>query len=310
MKELWAIPAAVLQGIRQTLMILFSQPLVWIGIIGVLVWFIIANHLYKQTTYYRITHKFFLRMLFDVGAHGEYLIYKRLRSHEANGAKFLFNVYLPKEEDQTTEIDVLMLCKEGIFVFESKNYSGWIFGSEAQYKWTQVLPQGRGRSKKEYFYNPIHQNDTHIRWLKVFLNTPFPIHSMIVFSERCTLKDISVNRSDVRVFNRYDIETEVQARCREVLPEQYINNADLQCLYEQLYPFTQVSDKAKQKHIEDFQTPQKTEDKLQEPRCPKCGGKLVKRTAKRGANSGNTFYGCENFPKCRYIQNLDDKQKE
>lgn len=34
--------------------------------------------------------------------------------------------------------------------------------------------------------------------------------------------------------------------------------------------------------------------------CPKCGSELVERTAKRGANAGNTFLGCSNFPKCRY----------
>lgn len=34
--------------------------------------------------------------------------------------------------------------------------------------------------------------------------------------------------------------------------------------------------------------------------CPLCGGKLVLRTARKGANAGNQFYGCSNFPKCRY----------
>lgn len=36
--------------------------------------------------------------------------------------------------------------------------------------------------------------------------------------------------------------------------------------------------------------------------CPKCGSKLVERTAKRGPNAGNTFWGCSNFPKCRYTE--------
>ena len=34
--------------------------------------------------------------------------------------------------------------------------------------------------------------------------------------------------------------------------------------------------------------------------CPKCGSGLVERTAKRGPNAGNSFFGCSNFPKCRY----------
>ena len=37
-------------------------------------------------------------------------------------------------------------------------------------------------------------------------------------------------------------------------------------------------------------------------KCPKCNGELVLRTAKRGENKGNSFYGCSNYPKCKYIQ--------
>ena len=38
--------------------------------------------------------------------------------------------------------------------------------------------------------------------------------------------------------------------------------------------------------------------------CPRCGSKLVLRTAKKGENAGNQFYGCSAFPKCRYVQNI------
>ena len=39
-------------------------------------------------------------------------------------------------------------------------------------------------------------------------------------------------------------------------------------------------------------------------KCPRCGGTLILRTAKHGINKGNSFYGCSNYPKCRYIKNL------
>ena len=36
--------------------------------------------------------------------------------------------------------------------------------------------------------------------------------------------------------------------------------------------------------------------------CPKCHkGEIVERTAKKGKNKGNTFYACNNFPKCKHI---------
>lgn len=34
--------------------------------------------------------------------------------------------------------------------------------------------------------------------------------------------------------------------------------------------------------------------------CPKCGSKLVLRVVKQSVNEGNEFYGCSNYPKCRY----------
>lgn len=44
----------------------------------------------------------------------------------------------------------------------------------------------------------------------------------------------------------------------------------------------------------------------QDYKCPRCGGNLVLRTASRGVNAGNQFWGCENFPKCRYIRNTEE----
>jgi topoisomerase-like DNA binding C4 zinc finger protein len=34
------------------------------------------------------------------------------------------------------------------------------------------------------------------------------------------------------------------------------------------------------------------------PHCPICNSLMVKRTARRGANAGSSFWGCVNYPKC------------
>jgi hypothetical protein len=39
-----------------------------------------------------------------------------------------------------------------------------------------------------------------------------------------------------------------------------------------------------------------------EPSCPQCGGAMVQRVARKGANTGNSFWGCTNFPKCRGVR--------
>lgn len=40
--------------------------------------------------------------------------------------------------------------------------------------------------------------------------------------------------------------------------------------------------------------------------CPVCGNVMLKRTARNGIYAGNQFWGCSTFPKCRYIEQLDD----
>ena len=54
---------------------------------------------YWKSTYYSSTHKSFLSLILNTGAYGEYLTYKCLHKYEALGAKFLFNCYLPKDNE-------------------------------------------------------------------------------------------------------------------------------------------------------------------------------------------------------------------
>jgi restriction system protein len=43
---------------------------------------------------------------------------------------------------------------------------------------------------------------------------------------------------------------------------------------------------------------------LSEKLCPKCGADLVLRTAQKGPNPGQKFWGCSNFPKCKFTKPL------
>lgn len=271
---------------------------------------------YWKSTYYSATHRSFITILFNTGAYGEYLTYNCLRKYESDGAKFLFNCYLPKDNDDTSEIDVMMIYKSGIYVFESKNYSGWIFGSESSKMWTQSLPNGRS-SKKERFYNPIMQNKTHIKWLEQQVDETDPLHSIVVFSQRCEFKKLEITSSDISVVKRdalLKLVREIDERVGYRLDDDRIS-----IIYEKLYPFTQVSDEVKESHIENMEkkykstsddssvTAEKTTNVYNSSDdliCPKCGSKLVLRTATKGENAGNQFYGCSSFPKCRYIKNV------
>lgn len=268
---------------------------------------------FKHETYYKITGNNFFKTIFDAGKHGEYLTYKKLKEYETDGGKFLFNCYLPKEDGKTTEIDVLLIHSTGIFVIESKNYSGWIYGSESGKTWTQTLRSGNGKIRKEHFYNPIMQNSTHVKWLKEIVGTNIPIYSLIAFSERCTLKDIPVESPDVVVINRQHINESVKRMGNRSI--QTLSKMDISRIQEMLYPYTQTTEYEKQQHIDNIKTARyKTKKKPAEenaaqentanqsinPICPRCGADLVLRTAKKGEHSGEQFYGCSRFPKCRY----------
>lgn len=62
------------------------------------------------------------------------------------------NCYIPKTDGTTAEIDIIMVHPTGVYVFESKNYSGYIFGSLNQKMWTQTLHIGYGEVEKNRFF--------------------------------------------------------------------------------------------------------------------------------------------------------------
>ena len=226
---------------------LFFVPFIILGLV-------IAGHivLFNKTTYHQTTGNSYFSTIFDKGRNGEYLISKNLSHLEKQGAKFLFNVYFPKENGETTESDVILITARGFIVFESKNYSGWIFGDEKQKMWTQTLPQGKGRAAhKEKFFNPIMQNDLHIKYLRSVVGPEYSIQSIIAFSERCELKKVTVTSPDVQVVKRNYINQAVKTTL-DRMPQNALTTEQIDRLYQLLLPYSQVSEEVKQKHIQDI----------------------------------------------------------
>ena len=97
----------------------------------------------------------------------------------------LNNITLPLANGGSTQIDHVIVSVYGIFVIETKNYKGWIFGSETQRQWTQAFANG----KKFKFQNPLRQNYLHIKTLSDLLGLELSyFHSMIAFIGECELK--------------------------------------------------------------------------------------------------------------------------
>lgn len=111
---------------------------------------------------------------------GEFLVYN--------------NLYIPIAAGKWTEIDLVVVHEKGIFVVESKNYSGVITGEPQDDQWSKMLSS----TFNQRFYNPIKQNATHIRALSQYLGD-LPMYSIIVFGRDTELQVDPIPASDVYV---------------------------------------------------------------------------------------------------------------
>ena len=93
------------------------------------------------------------------------------------------NVIIPGNNG-TSQIDHLIVSKFGLFIIETKNMKGWIFGDESQQRWTQTFIY-----EKYAFQNPLRQIYRQKRVLAEFLNIDqSKIHEVVYFVGDCTFK--------------------------------------------------------------------------------------------------------------------------
>lgn len=95
----------------------------------------------------------------------------------------LHNVTVPSRGG-TTQIDHVIVSRFGIFVIETKNMKGWIFGRQHDATWTQQIFKHRQK-----FLNPLRQNYKHTQALMELLGVPQDtVHSVIAFVGQAELK--------------------------------------------------------------------------------------------------------------------------
>jgi hypothetical protein len=119
--------------------------------------------------------------------------------------------------------------------------------------------------------------------------------SGIVFSERCELKNITIDDPNLFVCNR-DALPHMIRQAWNKYPD-VLDEKQIETLYQELLLLTNQDRSVKEKHIADIRTRLNS--------CPRCGGELILRTARQGPNAGSQFFGCSNYPKCRYTKNME-----
>lgn len=232
---------------------LFYNIIVAIIIIYLIASKIIEVKAYYQSTYAKDTGNTYMQVFSNSGLKGEYLCYNSLKKYIGEG-KFIFNAYIPKYKGMYTEADLILILSSGIYVIESKNYKGWIFGHSKSRMWMETFPRavhthGRAISKKtrNQFFNPVFQNATHIKYLNRYLKLNIPYWSIIVFDDRCTFKDVFIEDDGCRVIKRTSLEyciKDIHSNSKDILSIDEINE-----IYQRLYPLTQRTEEFKRQHI-------------------------------------------------------------
>lgn len=209
----------------------------------------------------------------------------------------LNDIMLPTQYG-TTQIDHIVISPYGIFVIETKNYKGWIFGHENSEEWKQSL-LGKKRwygwaSEQHKFRNPIRQNLSHTRAIKKLLSEigDFRIIPIVVFSDRADLKITTPNHI---VINRRNLRNAIRKFKVPCIPEEFIKK-----ITDLIISANIMGEDIRKAHTFSVQQTQLHKHQLIENGiCPQCKSPLVERKGKYGQ-----FLGCSNYPRCRFTHNI------
>lgn len=216
----------------------------------------------------------------------------------------LNNVTIPTP-DGTTQIDHVIVSRYGIFVIEAKNMSGWIFGDEKSAQWTQSFPGGKFK-----FQNPLRQNYRHTKCLSDFLGVEHSkLHSVVMFWGETSFKtpmpenvldkgytSYIKSKADV-LFSDEEVDELVEAIQTGKLPRTWATRKQHIASLQERHAKPEVKHPEAMTHA--------VVSKNEDPSCPLCSSPMVRRSAKRGANAGNEFWGCSRYPGCKGIVALN-----
>ena len=268
----------------------------------------------------------------NAGIYGEDNILFELKNSGMN-LVVLHDLYIKTKSGLSAQIDFFVVAPKCIYVIECKNLFGNIeINNNGDF--IRTINLGK-RFYKEGIYSPITQNERHLNVLKeirtensnalmrVFKNATFEdffkgvvvlANSKTVVNDKFAKKEVKnkVIRADQLI--KFIKETEQNSKelsssLKEMIAcgQSYLDSnveerPEYIEKYEELVNEVGTAEEPQiEKVIEPDSEAASSENELI---CPRCGSKLVLRTAKKGDNAGNQFYGCSAFPKCRYIKNI------
>ena len=283
---------------------------------------------------------FVLKMLLPTikGHMGESIVKIKLKSLDKDKYKVINNLVLENAGGTTksTQIDHLVVSTYGIFSIETKNYKGWIFGSEFGKNWTQNI-----YGNKKTFMNPILQNYAHIKAVENILKDSYPnmkYFSIIAFSpeaeikvklkESVVCKMSQVSKEIEKLSNEEIIEKGELEKILEIIQGNRLNisnrdhvknikeakkNKDKskenqaikikKSLEKKIEKVEEINPKIIKEEVKGKEAKLDTKKEKDEniKLCPKCGSPLEIRSGRYGS-----FLGCTNYPACTYVESMKE----
>ena len=216
------------------------------------------------------------------GKVGEMEVSTILATLSSNNYFTINNITLPSKYG-TTQIDHIVVSIYGIFVIETKNYKGLIYGGENAEKWTKNM-----WGTKYEFRNPIKQNYAHVKTLQQLLNLPMTSFiPIVVFSNSA---DISV-QTDKAVITLFHLRGAITKHKNIMFTHEQVQN-----LSNKIRQAAIQEKGTNRRHVENIRSNvYNRQQAINQGICPRCGGRLVLRHGRYGS-----FYGCSNYPSCRF----------
>ena len=222
-----------------------------------------------------------------LGKYGEQKVQRVLEQYRKKGCVPFHDILLC-HNGTYTQIDHILVTPYGVYVIETKNYSGMVKGDVLETQWVHETRKGAYD-----FYNPVKQNDAHLKALFTLLPT---IPKQYITGFVCFVGDagLLLSNTNGRVGSLEDF---VEMLNMKVYGKTVFSKQAIQGITNVITANAVTDDVSRQKHL--MQVKQKQEDsRVNVGSCPVCGKDLRIVRGKYG-----TFIGCTGYPKCKYKKN-------
>ena len=210
-------------------------------------------------------------------------------------ALVIHDVLIDGAEGYTSQIDLLMIGGKGIYVVEVKMFTdAKIYGDGNKSKWYYY-----SHGKKYDIYSPLKQNKKHIEYLKIFLKDFGEIPCFSVITIICDdFKVSNINQTDTIDTVICSSLPAMRRGMHKIAEDKPVifDEAKKQAIFKYIQENQHRGKDMREEHKRNVIAYKESIEEMQKQKiCPYCKTPLVLRKGKYGE-----FYGCTNYPKCRY----------